>query len=120
MNATHSAARIARRALLSSALAAAFLAASLGFAADDALAAYKARVAGGTLKLSGDGASDKLVLRLQSGSPTTLEVDVGGDGTADFSFDRSTFTAINVEAGPATTRSGSTTATARSPTRASP
>ena len=28
-----------------------------------------------------------------------LQVDVGDDGTADFSFDRSTFTAIDVEAG---------------------
>ncbi len=99
MSVTISSAGLARRALALGALAGAFLAASLGFAADDALAAYKAKVDGGTLTISGDGASDKLVLRLAPGSPNTLEVDVGANGTADYSFDRSTFTAIDVEAG---------------------
>jgi Ca2+-binding RTX toxin-like protein len=51
------------------------------------------------LKITGDGASDKLALRLQGGSPTILQVDVGDDGTADFSFDRTTFTAVDVQAG---------------------
>ena len=54
---------------------------------------------GNTLRISGDSASDKLVLRLQPGAPNTLEVDVGADGTADDSFDRNTFTAIDVTAG---------------------
>src|SRR6476661_27815 len=43
--------------------------------------------------------SDKVALRLQGASPTTLQVDVGEDGSADFSFDRSTFTGIDVDAG---------------------
>ena len=54
---------------------------------------------GGKLTIVGTGASDELVLRLQEGSPSTLEVDVGADGTADFTFDRNTFTAIDVDAG---------------------
>jgi hypothetical protein len=71
--------------------------AAFGLASEPAQAAYSARVVAGTLELTGNGASDKLALRL--GSPTTLVADVGADGTADFSFDRSTFTAIDVQAG---------------------
>ena len=99
MNATTSAVRLGRKALALSALAGVFFAALLGLAAADAGAAYTARVDAGTLRVTGNGASDKLVLGLQSGSPTTVQVDVGADGTAEFSFDRSTFTAIDVQAG---------------------
>jgi Ca2+-binding RTX toxin-like protein len=87
-----------RRALVLSALTGAFAAAMLGFAAHPAQAAYTAKVQAGTLKVNGDSASDKLSLRLQGGSPSTLQLDVGEDGTADFSFDRNTFTAIDVAA----------------------
>ena len=87
------------RALALSVLTGVFLAATLAFGAHPALAAYTARVQAGTLKITGNAASDKVALRLEPGSPTTLQVDVGEDGTADFSFDRSTFTAIDVEAG---------------------
>jgi Ca2+-binding RTX toxin-like protein len=86
------------RALALGALAAVTVAAVLTLGADPAQAAYTARVQAGTLKITGDAADDKLALRL--GSPSTLEVDVGEDGSADFSFDRNTFTAIDVEAGP--------------------
>ena len=65
---------------------------------DLAQAAYSARVEAGTLTLRGDSASDKLALRLQPGSPGTLQADVGADGSAEFSFDRTTFTSIDVEA----------------------
>src|SRR2546423_8468014 len=88
-----------RGALPRSALAGAFFAASLGFGAGQALAAYTARVQDGTLRIVGDAASDKLALRLDGGSANTLQVDVGDDGTADFSFARTTFTAISVQAG---------------------
>ena len=80
-------------------LAGGLAAAALGFAPEQAHAAYSARVETGTLTLKGNAASDKLVLRLAPGAPGTLQADVGADGTADFSFDRSTFTAIDVEAG---------------------
>ncbi|HSC90759.1 MAG TPA: hypothetical protein VLB86_03810, partial [Gaiellaceae bacterium] len=82
-----------------SALAGALSAAALGFAAEPASAAYAAKVKTGTLTVTGDAASDKLALRLAPGSPGTLQVDVGDDGTAEFSFDRSTFTRIVVDAG---------------------
>ncbi len=50
------------------------------------------------MQIKGDGASDKLALRLSPADPNTLQVDVGEDGTADLAFDRGTFTAINVQA----------------------
>jgi hypothetical protein len=88
-----------RRALASGVLAGSLLAAWLAFGAVPAFAAYTATVQNGTLELTGDGASDKLALRLDGTAPSTLQVDVGEDGTTDFSFDRTTFTAIDVEAG---------------------
>src|SRR5436309_2299052 len=57
------------------------------------------QVQGGTLQISGDAASDKLGLQVSPVDPNVLQVDVGEDGTTDFSFDRTTFTAIDVEAG---------------------
>jgi len=71
----------------------------LGLAADPALASFKAHVQAGTLQIVGDAAGDKLALRLAPGNSAVLQVDVGDDGTADFSFDRSTFTAIDVQGG---------------------
>jgi Ca2+-binding RTX toxin-like protein len=64
-----------------------------------AMASYSAQVRAGTLQITGNSASDNLSLRLRGGDPNTLELDVGSDGSADFSFDRSTFTAIDVAAG---------------------
>jgi Ca2+-binding RTX toxin-like protein len=80
-------------------LAFAVLAATLAGGVAPAGAAYTAQVQAGTLRVTGDNASDTLVLRLRSGAPDTLELDVGGDGTADFAFDRTTFTSIVVLAG---------------------
>jgi Ca2+-binding RTX toxin-like protein len=70
--------------------------AALGFGAAPAMASYTAQVQNGTLQIKGDGASDKLVLLNEPGA---VALDVGADGTTDFSFDRTTFTAINVDAG---------------------
>jgi Ca2+-binding RTX toxin-like protein len=88
--------RNTRKAAALGAAAAAFFAAWLGFAADDAAAAYTARVEADTLVLTGNGASDVLVL-ISNGA--NVAVDVGADGTIDFDVDRSTFTAISVAAG---------------------
>src|SRR4051812_47231811 len=71
------------------------LVAALAFAAP-AMASYSATVDGTTLRLSGDGASDRLAL---FADPATLVVDVGQDGTTDFTFARSSFTAVSVTAG---------------------
>ena len=85
---------LGRRALLVSALAGALFAALL--AAHQALATYSGKVKANKLTLTGNGDSDQLVLRLRAGDPTILEVDVDADGTADFSFNRSRFRAIDV------------------------
>jgi Ca2+-binding RTX toxin-like protein len=42
----------------------------------------------GLLTIEGTEASDKVALRLQAGAPGILEVDVGDDGSAEFSFGR--------------------------------
>jgi Ca2+-binding RTX toxin-like protein len=88
-----------RRVLQICAIAGAGLGGMLGFAADPALASYDAHVQAGTLQIKGNGASDKLALRLDPNAPNILQVDVGEDGTTDFAFDRNTFTAINVQGG---------------------
>jgi hypothetical protein len=87
--------RSIRRALLVGAL----VAAGASIAADHANAAYSASVSGGVLTLDGNGASDRLALRLQPGAPGTLQVDVGDDGSADVSVDRGTLDRIVVNAG---------------------
>jgi Ca2+-binding RTX toxin-like protein len=81
------------------AAAAIALLAALGPGAVKAAAATTAQVRQGTLVVTGDGASDKVSLGLLFDDPNVLAIDVGEDGTTDFAFDRSTFTAIRVNAG---------------------
>ncbi len=57
-----------------------------------------ARVAGQVLRVRGTKDDDKLTLRLNAGDANILEVDVGDNGTADFSFDRASFTEIKINA----------------------
>jgi Ca2+-binding RTX toxin-like protein len=84
----------ARRALALAALTSACLVAALGLATDQASAAYTARVQAGTLQITGDAASDTLVLA-QDG-PTTIAVVVNDQVVG--SFDRSTFSAVSIDA----------------------
>jgi hypothetical protein len=53
-------------------------------------------VANDTLTVMGTSASDRLALRLAAGDANTLQIDFGDDGSADASFDRRTFSTINV------------------------
>jgi hypothetical protein len=55
-----------------------------------------ASVANDTLTVTGTSAGDRLVLRLAAGDPNTLQIDFGDDGSTDASFDRGTFSTINV------------------------
>ena len=84
---------IARVAVFGAVVAAAALAAT------PARAAFTAGITGTTLNVNGDNASEHLALRLQSGVPNNLQVDVGDNGSADFTFDRSQFDHIVVNAG---------------------
>jgi Ca2+-binding RTX toxin-like protein len=52
----------------------------------------------GVLIVAGTEASDKIALRLQAAQPGILQVDVGDDGSADFSFDRTRVAAIAADA----------------------
>jgi hypothetical protein len=53
----------------------------------------------GLLTIEGTEASDKIALRLKAGDPDILQVDVGDDGSADFSFKRKHIARIAVDAG---------------------
>jgi hypothetical protein len=61
-----------------------------------AMAASPTTVANDALTIRGTSGDDRIVLRLALGAPGTLEIDFGDDGTAEHSFDRSTFSAIEV------------------------
>ncbi len=52
----------------------------------------------GVLTIEGTEASDKIALRLQAREVGILQVDVGDDGSADFSFDRDKIAKIAVDA----------------------
>ena len=52
----------------------------------------------GTLSVKGTRADDRIALRLQQGNAGALQVDVGDDGSADFSFDRAGIQRIVVTA----------------------
>src|SRR3954451_17457735 len=84
------------RAITRSLAAGAVLAAALGAGADRASAATTARVSSGILEITGDAGPNEIAIEAD---PQNVIVDVGGDGTADFTADRSTFTAIRVQGG---------------------
>jgi Ca2+-binding RTX toxin-like protein len=52
----------------------------------------------GELTVEGTEASDRIALRLRASDPGTLQVDVGDDSTAEFSFDRERVTSVAVDA----------------------
>src|SRR5437764_8914916 len=51
----------------------------------------------GLLTIEGTDAGDRIALRLQAGDPGVLQVDVGDDGSADFSFERDRIAKIAVD-----------------------
>jgi Ca2+-binding RTX toxin-like protein len=52
----------------------------------------------GTLIVRGTRASDKIALRLEAGRPDIIQVDVGDDGSPDFSFKRKHIAKIVIDA----------------------
>ena len=59
-------------------------------------ASARAHVDDDVLFVQGSGGDDRLALRLAAGAANTLQVDFDDDGTAEASFDRSTFTKVVV------------------------
>jgi Ca2+-binding RTX toxin-like protein len=84
------------RSLMSSAVALVALTGGLALAAQPADAAYSVNVRNQTLRVTGNGASDRLALRVSADS---LQVDVGDNGSADFDVPRDSFERIRVRAG---------------------
>ena len=92
---------LATLAVAAAVIAAAGLVAGAGNAAPRSKAAdvKRPRLTHGVLTIRGTDASDRIALRLGAGDPATLQVDVGDDSSADFSFDRERVTSISVAAG---------------------
>jgi Ca2+-binding RTX toxin-like protein len=82
--------------LARSALAAGVAAVAVLAGATTASAATTARVTGGILEVTGDDKANTVALLYDAGTDS-IGVDVGGDGTAEFTFPRATFTAIRVQ-----------------------
>jgi Ca2+-binding RTX toxin-like protein len=97
------------RPILLMSLAAAVTAAIVAGAGNAASSAYPSyppkaakfkepKLKNGVLTVAGTKASEKIALRLQAGQPGTLQIDVGDDGSAEFSFARSEIAKIAVQA----------------------
>src|SRR4051794_37942992 len=69
--------------------------AAMAVAAAPSSAATGAQLDGDTLQIFGDNGEQTLAIVNQ---PTTFALDIGNNGTADFTFDRSTFSKIEVDA----------------------
>ena len=77
------------------AVAGASIAATLALAAP-ASAATSVQIDDGTLQISGDGANNKIALFNQ---PASIAIDLGADGTAEFTADRTAFTKVEAKGG---------------------
>ena len=62
-------------------------------------AALTVRVANGTLMISGTTKAERVALRLKQGSPGTLQVDLGANGSVDRAVKRNRFTKIQILTG---------------------
>jgi hypothetical protein len=92
--------RLRRLATTVATLGVAALAFPVGSLADQqASASVSASVRHGTLEVRGSSDADVVALRLKAGDPSTVQVDVGNDGSADFSFPRMHLSAIQVKMG---------------------
>src|SRR5262245_53650456 len=81
-------------------MAGALAAGGLALSTDPAGAACTPTLQDRTLLVTGDAASDQLALRIGTTTKAApLELDVGADGTADFTIPRTRFDRIRVLAG---------------------
>jgi hypothetical protein len=90
----HPSAGTRRLGLAAGAVAA--VAAGLALASPAAAASGSAAVANDTLTVNGTSGNDAIALRLAAPGSSTLQVDFGDDTSADFSFDRNTFSKIEI------------------------
>jgi Ca2+-binding RTX toxin-like protein len=59
----------------------------------------RARIVGGTLLVRGSDGNEVLALRSPAALPATIDVDLGNDGVADVTFQRSLISSIDIRAG---------------------
>ncbi|HEX6696672.1 MAG TPA: calcium-binding protein [Solirubrobacteraceae bacterium] len=85
------------RRLVGGTLAAGLVAGVLGLTAAQADAAPAIGLKGKALIVKGTGAGDRLALRLHSGAPDKIDVDVGDDGSADLVVARNKVDRIRVK-----------------------
>jgi Ca2+-binding RTX toxin-like protein len=77
---------------------AAAIAPAQGAAARNNLESAHVRLAHHTLRVRGTEANDGIALGLAAGNPTVVQVDLGDNGSADFSFPRAAIESISVKA----------------------
>jgi Ca2+-binding RTX toxin-like protein len=68
-------------------------------ARNDKVDGVRADLKHGRLDVKGGNHGDAIALRLKAGDPSRIQVDVGGDGSADFTVARSDVSAIQVRGG---------------------
>jgi Ca2+-binding RTX toxin-like protein len=74
------------------------LALAVAVGSAQAAPALKTKIQNNTLTITGSAFADVIVLRLSATDANMLEIDSGGDGSADFTFNRSRFDEIEIEA----------------------
>jgi hypothetical protein len=77
----------------------ALLAAPVANAQDQKIDGVRADINHGTLQVRGGDQANNVALRLAQGNPAIVQVDVGDDGSPQFSFARSDISAIDVKMG---------------------
>src|SRR5215208_4890909 len=87
-----------RLATLAVVAVAALLAPAVSSASNQKVDGVRAKLKHGTLEVRGSRGTDAVALRLKAGGPSRVEVDVGNDGAADFSFQRQTVKRLAVDA----------------------
>jgi hypothetical protein len=68
-------------------------------AKSDQIDGVRAEIKRGTLNVKGGDQADAVALRLQAGDPNRIQIDVGDNGSADFSFAGGDVAAIKVQTG---------------------
>jgi RTX calcium-binding nonapeptide repeat (4 copies) len=68
-------------------------------ASGDRVGGVRAEIKRGTLEVKGGDQANVVALRLQAGDPSRVQVDVGDNGSADFSFPRGEIASIKVKTG---------------------
>jgi Ca2+-binding RTX toxin-like protein len=91
--------KFAARATALAAAIPAILATPIAGAHNDRVDGVRAVVKHGTLEVQGGDQANRIALRLQANDPAVVQVDVGDDGSPQFSFARSAIDAITVRGG---------------------